>query len=584
MNLLNSLNTEQKEVVEYNDHLLVIACPGSGKTRTLVAKLIYESTRLQKNEKIAAITYTNLAADEIALRLESNSIDDKFYWGGTIHSFCTNWIIKPFSHLIEELKYGYTFIDEEDVEEITDNIMNSLGLINIEFSTRRDSNGDFISLNEKNDMLLIEYDRKIKRERLVDFDLVLYYSYRILRGNFSIAKNLSTIFKWILIDEYQDTQELQYLIIGEIIKASGNQSKLLIVGDPNQGIYQTLGGISKTRLEIEECIGNYPVEEKSLNGNYRSTQQIIDVYRNFQIYGEPIEAKGANKDKASLVYFNRDVSLDNLAQYINDLINDLHNDYHIPYDEMAIIAPQWQPLISLARSIKRLAPELPLDAAGLSPLCRDDNNIFYHLSKLFLSTPSPNRVVQRMKWANNFLELLIDRIPHISNINLSLQRILKISNSYTSTAVLGIEYLKDAFTYFFNQISINFSVYPELIVELADFEKKCLKKQSKNGLGNSISVYKNGFAKTGGVTFITSHKCKGLEYDTVIGVCLLWGFLPHWNNIYSREIDENEVSKKLLYVLSSRAKNNLFLVAETGRRTKKGTPYIANYHLTEIFG
>ncbi|MBD2845459.1 ATP-dependent helicase [Paenibacillus sp. IB182496] len=160
MNLLNSLNTEQKEVVEYNDHLLVIACPGSGKTRTLVAKLIYEGTRLKKNEKIAAITYTNLAAEEIELRLEANCVDDKFYWGGTIHSFCSNWIIKPFSHLVEELKYGYTFIDEEDVEEITENIMKSLDLKYIEFNTRRDPNGNMVGLNEENVMLLIESVQK----------------------------------------------------------------------------------------------------------------------------------------------------------------------------------------------------------------------------------------------------------------------------------------------------------------------------------------------------------------------------------------------------------------------------------------
>ncbi|MBD2846690.1 ATP-dependent helicase [Paenibacillus sp. IB182496] len=320
-----------------------------------------------------------------------------------------------------------------------------------------------------------------------------------------------------------------------------------------------------------------------MNGNYRSSQQIIDVYRNFQIYGEPIEAKGPNKDTASFISFNRDVSLDNLAQHIKDLILDLHNNHGIPYREIAVIAPQRQPLISLARSVKRIAPELPLDAAGLSPLCRDDNNLFYHLSKLILSTPAPDKVVQRMRWANNLLEILIEKIPHISNLNLSLQRILKITNSFTSTSVLGIEYLKEGFGYFFNKLNIDISEYPEIIEEHADFENKCLRKQSKNGLGDSISVYKNGFAKAGGVTFITAHKCKGLEYDTVIGISLLWGVIPHWNNIYSREIDENEISKKLLYVLSSRAKSNLFFVAETGRRTQKGRPYSANYHLAEIF-
>lgn len=176
MLLLNNLNLEQKDIVEYNDNLLVIACPGSGKTRTLVAKLIYEGMKLKKNEKVAAITYTNLAAEEIALRLDANYIDNQFYWGGTIHSFCTNWIIKPYSHVIEELKYGYTFIDEDDVEEIIKNILDTLSLKYVDFNTRRNSNGDLLSLNEKNDLILNEYDRKLKTERLIDYDLILYYS------------------------------------------------------------------------------------------------------------------------------------------------------------------------------------------------------------------------------------------------------------------------------------------------------------------------------------------------------------------------------------------------------------------------
>lgn len=582
MLLLNTLSLEQKEIVEYNDNLLVIACPGSGKTRTLVAKLIFEGNKLKKNEKVAAITYTNLAAEEIALRLEANCIDDQFYWGGTIHSFCTNWIIKPFSHVLEELKNGYTFIDEDDVEEIIQNILVTLSLRNVEFNTRRDLNGNLVSLNEQNGIILKEYDIKLKTKRLVDFDLILYYSYKILRDNPSIAKNLSTIFRWLLIDEYQDTQELQYLIIGEIIKAGRNTTKLLIVGDPNQGIYQTLGGISKTKLEIEECIGGYRVNEKSLNGNYRSTQQIIDIYKNFQIYGDTIEAKGANKDNTSHISFNREVLVEDLAQFIKDTIVDLHNK-GIPYKEIAVIAPQWQPLINMARAIKQLDPEIPLDAAGLSPLCRDDNNLFYHLAKLFLSSPAPDKVGLRMKWANNLLESLAERIPPISAMNLSFHKILKITNSFSSASVLGIEYLKEGFTYFFSMLNIDINSYSIVKLELADFEKKCIKKQSRNGLGDSVSVYKNGFAKSGGVTFITSHKCKGLEYDSVIGFCLLWGYLPHWNNIFSREIDENEISKKLLYVLSSRARNNLILISETGRRTNKGTPYNANRHLTEVF-
>ncbi|WP_368112829.1 MULTISPECIES: UvrD-helicase domain-containing protein [unclassified Bacteroides] len=103
------LNPEQESAIFNENSVLLIACPGSGKTRTLTYKIAYELSNLKSNKQyIIAITYTNRAADEIKERIELLGIDTKQLWIGTIHSFCAEWILKPYHMYIEELKYGYT--------------------------------------------------------------------------------------------------------------------------------------------------------------------------------------------------------------------------------------------------------------------------------------------------------------------------------------------------------------------------------------------------------------------------------------------------------------------------------------------
>ncbi|AJY77454.1 hypothetical protein VN24_02900 [Paenibacillus beijingensis] len=579
--LIEFLNSEQREIVEYENNSLVIACPGSGKTRTLVAKLIYEGAKLKKNEKIAAITYTNLAADEIGLRVNENCFDDSFYWGGTIHSLCTNWILKPFSLFIDELRFGYKLIDEDDAMEILDEIKQKHNFRE-NVNTRRGADGNFVEITTGSEGVLKEYDNRLKEAKLIDFDLVLFYSFKILLERKSVARNLSQIFKWILVDEYQDTQELQYLIIGEIIKARNNHTKILFVGDPNQGIYNTLGGVAKTKHELESSIGGYNIEEKSLNGNYRTTQEIIDKYRDFQLFGENIIARGSNKNNPSEISFRSDISVESLPEHILKVIMEIHNK-RVPYSEIAVIAPRWFDLINVARRIKQIEPDVPLNAMGLSPLCRDDNNIFFHLSRLLLSSPSPDQILVRLKWAQILFDLLVERLPNSFESSFNNKSILKVINSFKSNNQVGIEFLKEGFNFFGSKIGVDFSTSLVFKDSLEEFERKCLKKQARNGTGDSISVYKSGFAKAGGVSFISTYKCKGLEYHSVIAFGMLWGYLPHWNEIFSSNIDENEVSKKLLYVISSRAKNNLYMIAESGRRTTRGTPLFPNRHLVEVF-
>ena len=110
-----SLNDEQEVAILEKDSVLLIACPGSGKTRTLTYKIAYELSRLNSNKEfVIAITYTNNAADEIKERVELLGVDTTQLWIGTIHSFCMEWILKPYHLYSERLNNGFKVCNSFD--------------------------------------------------------------------------------------------------------------------------------------------------------------------------------------------------------------------------------------------------------------------------------------------------------------------------------------------------------------------------------------------------------------------------------------------------------------------------------------
>jgi len=113
--VLSSLNKEQKTAVIEPGSVLLTACPGSGKTRVLTYKLIYELDKLMnQNSKrfVLALTFTNRAAEEIKSRIDKLYVSSEQLWSGTIHSFCLEWILKPYAGYCERIKDGYVIIDE----------------------------------------------------------------------------------------------------------------------------------------------------------------------------------------------------------------------------------------------------------------------------------------------------------------------------------------------------------------------------------------------------------------------------------------------------------------------------------------
>jgi len=119
----DDLNIEQSAAVLQPESVFLVACPGSGKTKTLTYKIAYELSRLEsKRNYVIAITYTNRAADEIYERIESLGIDTSQAWIGTIHAFCLEWLIKPYGIYLPELSRGYRVIDQHEREILLESL------------------------------------------------------------------------------------------------------------------------------------------------------------------------------------------------------------------------------------------------------------------------------------------------------------------------------------------------------------------------------------------------------------------------------------------------------------------------------
>ena len=118
--ILDTLSDQQKDAVVKNGNVLLTACPGSGKTRVIIHKLAYalKNIDLDSKQRIVALTFTVRASEEIYRRLNAMGINSKRVWSGTLHSFCLEWIIKPYSCYLPELENGYLIADETYASDI----------------------------------------------------------------------------------------------------------------------------------------------------------------------------------------------------------------------------------------------------------------------------------------------------------------------------------------------------------------------------------------------------------------------------------------------------------------------------------
>ncbi|MBF2481580.1 ATP-dependent helicase [Listeria seeligeri] len=572
---LLDLNDEQKKIVISADNLYVTACPGSGKTRVLTRKIAYQSTIYKNsNKKIIAITYTNRATEEIKDRLDLMGVDSQNIWVGTIHQFCLEFIIYPFGMNLPRLSKGFKIIDSYTQREYKDEILANLN-IKIKPYEKNDINLSLTReetvIEEKYPNVAGLYHQKLLDNKEIDFGLILLMAYKILKESEIVSKNIARVLRAIYVDEFQDTSEIQYSIIGLLTQA--NQSiQALFVGDVDQAIYGTLEGVVKTVDELTEITGlSFNVEK--ISGCYRSTQRIVNYYSEFQQSSYKISSRGANKEIQGIISYINNIHKDNIAIKIANIIS-YHLSNGIPEKEICIVAPQSFVLFSLGDALQLLLPKSKFDALTISPIKMNDYSIFFKLS-ILIFTESGIKTRRRKRVAIDILRMLTDEFDILFSNEIIAADLLKMINicKRLSKSEDGVKYFQEVTILLFKELSISEFLYPNIFEEFRSFINETNKRIKQNKLSSSIDNFKKVYHEKKGITLTTAHQVKGEEYNTMIAINMLHGNIPHWKETRKPPDYGAASAKKLIYVICSRAKENLYLISESGYETNNGNKY-----------
>ena len=584
----DELNEKQTAVIKNEANILLVACPGSGKTRTLTYKIAYELSKLDDNRKyVIAITYTNIAAEEIKERVELLGVDTTKLWIGTIHAFCNEWVLKPYFSLMEDLKFGFRIISAYESEELLTTFCEPYKKQGItswdcEHYATIDGIQTKITGGSKKvhvDNILVSYFDYLRENHAINYEQILSYSYELLVNHPIISETLSNLFTHILVDEYQDTKDIQYHIIGKIFKAGKGKTIGFIVGDPNQCIYSNLGGYPIS-LENLNIISGLSFVRHHLENNYRSSRSIVDYFDVFKTYTNTIIPSSIDIDYNSIITHDETTNVGDLVAEIVKLLNFNISERAIHPNEICIVAPQWVHLAPITRSLIIAMPDFSFNGPGMAPFSRDLDNFWYKLSRIVLTEPSPDMFVRRLRWAREVIDDLDSSGFNTSGLN--SKRVLKICNAIELDEKDGLIYLEQFFILFLEAVGVELDLYQTLKSSFNSFFESSKKridriKSEGNDSIENIESFKKVFKQREGITISSIHGVKGAEYDTVIAFGILQGYVPHWFD------DGGDTSaKRLLYVLSSRARKNLHIISERGRTTRGGNEYTTTHTLKAI--
>ena len=296
MNYLDELNAAQRAAVEYNDGpQLVIAGAGSGKTRVLTYKIAYLLEHGVHAGNILALTFTNKAAREMKSRI-ANLVGEqvaRYLWMGTFHSICTR-ILRQEAELIGYTR-DFTIYDTTDSKSVIKHIVKDMQLDEKTYKpsvvlsrislaknqllspTSYSSNRDYTMQDRfaripEVSRIYAEYNRRLKACNAMDFDDLLFMTNTLFKNHVEVLCKYQEFFRYILVDEYQDTNYSQYLIVKRLAEP---ENLICVVGDDAQSIYSFRGANIENILTFQKGYANAQLFK--LERNYRSTQTIVNA-------------------------------------------------------------------------------------------------------------------------------------------------------------------------------------------------------------------------------------------------------------------------------------------------------------------
>ena len=620
-NILEGLNDKQYEaVVTTEGPVLVIAGAGSGKTKVLTHKIAYMiGEKGAKPWDILAITFTNKAANEMKERIANLVGDDaKDIWMGTFHSICVR-ILRRF---IDRIGFDSSFIifDTSDQKTLIKTCLKELSVddklftdrsVLFEISNAKNemlepsqylvrANGDF--RKEKIGEIYELYQKKLKENNAIDFDDIINYTIKILLENPDIIEYYSNKFKYVLVDEYQDTNKAQFTLVTMLASKHGN---ITVVGDNDQGIYSFRGADISNILNFEKDFPGTRIIK--LEQNYRCTGNILKA-ANAVIKNNEVKYKKelwTQNEKGNLPKVYLAENEYDEGSYIVEQIERLRREEYYKYSDFAVLY------------------RMNTQSRAIEDILRRENIPYKIVGGLkFYERKEIKDIIAYLRLIQNSADnLSLKRIINEPKRGIGKTSLDNVENLSGKTGIPMYEIIKNADQYGLNRVYLNSRDFVNVIEEIkakkeelsvSELIKLTLKKSGytkaleqensieaenridnleelltvamefeKEYAENSLNEFLEGITLSSdidnmeedqeSVTLMTLHSAKGLEFPAVFLVGLEEGIFPGYKSI--SEPKELEEERRLCYVGITRAKENLFLTCSKQRTIFGSTSY-----------
>lgn len=630
--LLTGLNKEQQQAVQHTEGpLLILAGAGSGKTKVLTVRIAHLLAQGVNPYEILAITFTNKAAKEMKSRVEGlvGDVANRI-WLSTFHSFCAKFLRFEIDSFLG-YNSNFTIYDTSDSQAVIKAALKALNLDDKYYPV-----GAMIAAisDAKNNLLFASdfrkqardfyqqkvadvyeyYERELRKNNALDFDDLLLVAVKLLQSNATVLDKYSHRFRYVMIDEYQDTNHAQYLLAKLL---ASHWKNIAVVGDADQSIYAWRGADIQNILDFEK---DYPnCTSIKLEQNYRSTKIILDAANAVIDNNEGRPEKNLWTDKiegAKIQHFTAQSEHEEAA-FIGDTIAKKHDIHDVPYGDMAILyRTNAQSRVLEEALIKRALPYTMVggtkfydrkEIKDVLAYLRVLYNPFDDLSLLRIinvpkrsigaTTVAKLQDYAREKGTSLFMTLtqlhLIDSIKGKTKEKLEEFGILiftLVSEMEDKTVLDILESILDRTGYLAQleestdpQDQARAENIGELLSVAKDFQDTNPSGTVEDfleqvALVNDVDSFEQEEAK---VTLMTLHAAKGLEFPIVFLCGLEEGLFPHSRTLMNPE--EIEEERRLAYVGITRAEKELYISNATTRTVfGRTSSYLPSRFIDEI--
>ena len=630
--LLTGLNKEQQQAVQHTEGpLLILAGAGSGKTKVLTVRIVHLLAQGVNPYEILAITFTNKAAKEMKSRVEGlvGDVANRI-WLSTFHSFCAKFLRFELDNFLG-YNSNFTIYDTSDSQAVIKAALKALNLDDKYYPV-----GAMIAAisDAKNKLLFASdfrkqardfyqqkvadvyeyYERELRKNNALDFDDLLLVAVKLLQSNEAVLDKYSKRFRYVMIDEYQDTNHAQYLLAKLL---ASHWKNIAVVGDADQSIYAWRGADIQNILDFEK---DYPnCTSIKLEQNYRSTKIILDaanaVIENNE--GRPKKNLWTDKTEGAKIQHFTAQSEHEEAAFIGDTIAKKHDIHGVPYGDMAILyRTNAQSRVLEEALIKRALPYTMVggtkfydrkEIKDVLAYLRVLYNPFDDLSLLRIinvpkrsigaTTVAKLQDYARANGTSLFMTLtqlhLVDTIKGKTKEKLEEFGILiftLVAEMEDKTVLDILEAILDRTGYLAQleestdpQDQARAENIGELLSVAKDFQDTNPTGTVEDfleqvALVNDVDSFEQEESK---VTLMTLHAAKGLEFPIVFLGGLEEGLFPHSRTLMNPE--EIEEERRLAYVGITRAEKELYISNATTRTVfGRTSSYLPSRFIDEI--